>query len=405
MLYHFPYPILVPKEMLIKCLVGGKETVSTLEYLGLLFPCELDSSMMVPYVHLVPIDVDIVNDLSLNESQLGGGDIESKQKSIILVTDSHPTVLSRTTVGEMEDGAVMYIGPDSLSLVNSLPLQFYVSRLHHYFSSGEHFKILDICCGSGVQGISTLISLKESRPNASAVFVDVNDRALRFVRFNALLNGIQDDRILTVKTDITRAEEDCAASSDYFDIILANPPFIPTPTYNDLIAKRYGLFSSGGYSGEEVLRAIIAKSPSLLRPGVGLMAIVSEFMNPPQEGKDIDVLQNIQNWWESSTSKLQLSRRIPAKGVLFTNQYPVASATYAARRADNECEFDVWSNHLKSCGINAVSPGLLFVQLCTEDETRFESVQVPKSILGSIWTPSNIYAVQYIKQEWRRMLD
>ena len=108
-------------------LIGGEETLALFEYLGLLFPCEIDPTLMVPYVHIFPIDVDLV-DRNMSEVQHNGqyrSMDSAEQASVILVTDCHPKVLSRITVGEQENGAVMYIGPDSLALVNCLPLQTY----------------------------------------------------------------------------------------------------------------------------------------------------------------------------------------------------------------------------------------------------------------------------------------
>ena len=200
-----------------------------------------------------------------------------------------------------------------------------------------------------------------------------------------------------------------------FDIILANPPFIPTPAQED-IEKRYGLFSSGGSDGEDVLRSIISLSPKLLRRGSGLLAIVSEFMNPPQkEGEgngslDLELLVKIQTWWRYLSTQHQGKemRYYGAKGVLFTNEYPVTASMYASRRADNESEFNTWLQHLESCAIHSVSPGLLFMRSVAEDRDQkdfMNSIQVPKSKFGSIWTPYNIQAVQYIKRVWKDMVE
>jgi 16S rRNA G966 N2-methylase RsmD len=258
--------------MLSKYLIGGEETISLMEYLGLIFPCEIDPSIMVPYVHLFPLDVDIVESKNTNpddiltnastststksETILEEHDIPQKQtSSIIFVTDCHPTVLSRTTVGKVEDGAVMYIGPDSLALIQHILLQLHVTSLGNQShnnndndgSKSGNFRILDFCTGSGIQAMSTLVCLKCYKPNAKATFVDVNNRALRFARFNAMLSGIEEERISTINTDINsgngvvfRATECDEMSNriestsmdeeeELFDIILANPPFIPVP--------------------------------------------------------------------------------------------------------------------------------------------------------------------------------
>ncbi len=416
----------VPKDILDRCLIGGEETVSLMQYLGLLFPCDIDPSIMVPYVQLFPLDVHLVNcDLDDDCDISRHSNSNSQTTPIVLVTDFHPTVLSQTVLGRKEeDGAVMYIGPDSLALVQHLPLQEYALSLQK--DSHENIKIIDFCAGSGIQAISTLISLQGCCTNATALFVDINQRALRFARFNAILNGIQEDRISTINADITAGNDfiQCIGGEP-FDIILANPPFIPVPEErvskdseisSSCIEKRYGLFSSGGPSGEDVLESIISLSPRLFRSKKGgLLAIVSEFMNPP-EGKEENqsLMQKIKKWWQVSiTSSEQDDDEdiIPryGKGILFTNEHPVTAAIYSSRRADNQLEFEKWSNHLKSCHINSVSPGLLFVKLCERTSNEdgnliLTSCQVPRTKLGSIWTPFNIHAVQYTKRKWGEIM-
>ncbi len=395
----------LPKDLLIKHLIGGEESLLLLEYLGLLFPCEVDSSIMVPYVHVFPIDVDIIqannNDDGLAYQNHKGSEESTGKSSILIITDGHPKLLSRTTVGEEEDGAVMYIGPDSLALVQSLPLQSHISSLlDNDKIHTQKFRILDMCAGSGIQGISSLTSLKFVKPDATITFVDVNDRALRFAKFNALLNGIPEEKISTIKTDITvNSGEDVVKSSDYYDIILANPPFIPSPVSNS-IQSRYGLFSLGGACGDDVLRSIICMSPSLLRPETGFLGIVSEFMNPPNghEGMDANnILCDIQKWWDDAN--LQCDKEKGMKGVLFTNEFPITASTYAARRADNEFEFELWLEHLQECNIHSISPGLFFARL-SGDNKIFRSCLVPKSELGSIWTPFNVKAINFVKMIW-----
>ena len=71
----------------------------------------------------------------------------------------------------LDEEPVMYIGMDSHGLVQTAP--------RHFADS-----LLDLCCGSGVQG------LVASRYSVRVVAVD-KSRAVRFARFNAQLNGIR----------------------------------------------------------------------------------------------------------------------------------------------------------------------------------------------------------------------
>jgi len=162
------------------------------------------------------------------------------------------------------------------------------SSLPQYIEDGgESKKILDICTGSGVQALSTLAMLdmyENSSNDSSAVSLDINERALRFTSFNAHLNGFE-DKITTICADLLSGEAAEVLLNNgktHYDILLANPPFIPTPPArsdipassirlkeknNDSTTPRYGLFSSGGSSGEDCLSAIVQLAPSLLRTG------------------------------------------------------------------------------------------------------------------------------------------
>ena len=450
----------VPREMLSQHLIGGFETIQVMEQLGLAFPCEIDPSMIVPYVHIFPLQIEVLDE--------GGCANRATTKPLILVTDCHPTILSRTTVGTKEDGAVMYIGPDSLALVQHTPIQSHLMQVLKKRRSGssrhtrrDHFQILDFCTGSGVQALSTLISLERVDPRATALCMDINARALRFTKFNSFLNGLGGKRVHAIKADLISGKmldpadeiscekirgQDGEMSHDIldillknstetqsqiprgpFDVILSNPPFIPTPKAQgddlaEVISKRYGLFSSGGSSGEEVLQSIVSLSSRLLLKDDGILAIVSEFMNPPTTSnptesetiKNTELLHKICEWWKGSIldcdENVSVSR---GKGLLFTNLMPVSASTYASRRADDGTEYLSWMRNLEAHTIHCVSPGLLYIK--TDNSTSMNAVQrssdedrmldldfrlVPRDELGSVWTPFNYNAVFYTAREW-----
>lgn len=234
-----------------------------------------------------------------------------------------------------------------------------------------------------------------------------------------------------------------------YNIILANPPFIPVPTttlvnnntdmYNaessskrslsDVISKRYGLFSMGGPTGEAVLESIVRIAPYLSDPNTSVVAIVSEFMNP-----ESTLPERIAGWWSFHPASANKNCRANSTdvlqpdctdsiGILFTNQIPLSAYVYASRRAGNdEQERQQWEEHLQKTGIHVVSPGFLFIyrfgknQYLANNEksralnkhhqesascTRLElhHVVVPKSSLGSVWTPHNYETVDFAIQK------
>ncbi|KAL3770333.1 hypothetical protein ACHAWU_003553 [Discostella pseudostelligera] len=493
----------VPRKIFLDSIIGGGETLELMLRLGIVFvfndkkqlsdavikEAKLDEEWVVPLVHLFPLEIP-----PILRSQTSGAQLSTDmkgRKNIVIMTDLHPNVLGMTSIDRIEkfhqgndaccdgnkgasnrsEGAVMYIGPDSLALIQHL----HASLLQFIENSDEpqsFRRVLDVCTGSGVQALAALTmldSLNDTAEKSSvsvAVAVDINERALRFTTFNAHLNGYK-DQILTVHADVlsetvnrqsnegidtegiftganaslvtilleklTEYERHYAAKNEQrneeqkFDLFLANPPFIPVPpSRSDCVvlpdedgnaSPRYGLFSSGGASGEDCLCAIVRMAPPLLKSDGGLLAVVSEFMNPPPlsySSTNVDdakpeLISRIEKWWGQQSIDGSV-----ASGILFTNENAIKSGIYAERRAvRNDMEdINVWKQHLSTTGIHSISPGLLFVQLKRSSnkntagkEFTVRHHHVPKTKHGSIWTPHNFEAVNYTRgklMDWFR---
>lgn len=343
----------------------GEEMISLMENLGIAFQDE--DGWIVPYCHIMPVTV-------LN-------------KTMYLGTDLHPNVLSIITIGNKDEGPIMYIGPDSLAL-----LDHWNSR-QQLISTGS--RIVDIGTGSGIQALSVAAA---SSAGIHVTCVDINQRALRFAELNFDWNGmeeptlilgdIQDQacRIYNSKDDRCITALTWQEALGQPDMILANPPFLPVPVHDAEISKRYGWFSSGGSSGEVILQRIIQLASETLSSSSGTLAVVSEFMNPQTEFKN-----RFQSWWESTIGG-------PAQAILLTNENPMGAQTYAQRRADSDKEIGRWEKHLQSEQITHISPGLLFVQKRITGEggnLQFSQYLVPKTAQGSVWTPTNQNAREF----------
>ena len=434
----------VPKQWLEEAL--GEQYCQLMQDFGWVFPCSIDTNIMVPYVHVFPLDFYHSRSDSSKQQQ------QTTTTTLYLVTDLHPRILSTVTVGAQstEGNAVMYIGPDSLALVQHFdPFSYLLSSgsssvvTEKQQSSSEANKYknkkdiygLDLGTGSGIQALSALTRWKMAledlgetkKPRLHFHLVDVNPRALRFAHFNAVLNGL-DEQVSLIEADLVTGmshgstlEEQLQGTPLY--LILANPPFLPVPSENgdsqdttshqtsskdgvknekydlESINRRYGLFSSGGPSGEGMLRRIIEFSSRHLYPG-GFLGVVSEFFFQQQDSH----FQRFSHWWESIGNYDSPG----STGVLFVNEFPITAEIYAARRADTPEEEDIWIRHLQSLNITAGSPGLLYIQKGkikassgTTDQSfllGLKIAKVPKSNLGSIWTPSNRYAIQYTQK-------
>jgi tRNA1(Val) A37 N6-methylase TrmN6 len=323
-----------------------------------------DDGWVVPYCHIMPVTC--------------------RKKILYFATDLHPNVLSTTTIGDDDEGAVMYIGPDSLAL-----LDHWNSRQQ---PTSDSASIVDIGSGSGIQALS-LSSILSDGTSLNVTSIDINSRALNLTKLNFEWNGFPMPKL--VLGDITEpygrsyeTNEKLSWESIFGEptIILANPPFLPVPVEDPIISKRYGLFSSGGASGDIILERIIRFASRTLSESSGTLAIVSEFINPESEFPE-----KFRQWWGYSN----------AQSVFFSNQEAMDADTYARRRADSSSEVDQWRDHLNQEGITDISPGLLFVKkqksLSENNEINFSHYLVPKTEQGSIWTPTNLKAREFTK--------
>lgn len=374
----FLLAVCVPLEVCERYL--GRDMLDLLEKLGIIFLNDTTTKrFVVPYCHVTPVDCN--------------------RSTLYIVTDLHPNVLSITSIDE-DNEAVMYIGPDSLALLDHWIVPFGESPQNTSTTTAtiaeEHHKIVDLCTGSGIQALA--MAKQVVSKDSKIVCVDLNPRALRMTAFNFALNGMPPPTL--VLSDLLRTEESSIAhppspssllhaSLQGATMILANPPFLPVPIHDLDIATRHGLFSSGGPSGEDVLQRIVELAAIHLVEN-GRLAVVSEFMNP----RSANFEERLRHWWGTT--------RFPATGVLFFNEECLDADTYARKRASSsKSDYTVWLEHLKEKDISHVSPGLVFVKKATsstrEDECShpeddsfvMHSFAIPKTEHGSIWTPTN----------------
>lgn len=121
-------------------------------------------------------------------------------------------------------------------------------------------RVLDLGVGSG----AILLAILNERPNVIGVGVDASEAALAIARRNAENLG------LTERLDL-RAGDWSNGLEETFDLVVSNPPYIPTDDIAGLEPEvaRYEprLALDGGADGLDAYRAIIAALERLLRPG------------------------------------------------------------------------------------------------------------------------------------------
>lgn len=119
-------------------------------------------------------------------------------------------------------------------------------------------QVLDLCSGSGVLALAVA-------PFAPVVAVDVSRAAVAAIRAGALLNR---RRVEVRRGDLFRP-----VGGRPFDVILVNPPYVPTPP--GVWADRGVRAWEGGPLGRDVLDRICAEAPAHLRPGGELLLVQS----------------------------------------------------------------------------------------------------------------------------------
>lgn len=209
---------------------------------------------------------------------------------------------------------------------------------------------LDLCCGAGAQGIGAAAFSEQ------VTGVDLSPRALRFARFNAAANRIE---------NATFVLGDCyePIGDARFGAILANPPFVPRPEADAL------LYRGGGPLGDDVVRRILAGAAERLAPD-GVVTIVADVAN-------VDSLPPRMRAWQGQSRRTLL---------LLQNRYALVNyaethAAHLPEGAPREAELVRLLRHFAGAGIETLDFGYL-IQGSEPGGTRV--MRTPAALAGAI---------------------
>ncbi len=129
-----------------------------------------------------------------------------------------------------------------------------------YYDGSENFCLLDIGTGSG----NIAITIKKEMPSIKVFATDISPSAIRIARLNAERHGVRDGFFL-LSSDLLSALK----PADTFDIIVANPPYIPTGRI-DSLQPEIKLYEpeeaiDGGIDGLDKIRRIISSAGLYLK--------------------------------------------------------------------------------------------------------------------------------------------
>ena len=149
--------------------------------------------------------------------------------------------------------------PDSETLIEAV--------LSHYTDKFQVLKILDLGSGSGCLGLSILDEYHHSEVS----FLDTSKRSLKIVKLNALNFSLL-DRSKFIHSDWRDEDWDTELltieDKIKFDIIISNPPYIPTNDIKKLQkeVKKYDPFIAlnGGKDGLDAYRFILPKVRNII---------------------------------------------------------------------------------------------------------------------------------------------
>ncbi len=136
-------------------------------------------------------------------------------------------------------------------------------------SGWENPRILDIGTGSG----NLAVALAKHLPRSFVTALDISQAALDLAAENAKINSV-DERIIFIRSDVFSTLRSLAGFPARFDLIVANPPYIPSGELPNLpvdVRKEPVQALDGGTDGLQFYRRIIAEAPEHLEDSGALM--------------------------------------------------------------------------------------------------------------------------------------
>ena len=139
-----------------------------------------------------------------------------------------------------------------------------VEQVAAHFDKKGRYAFLDMCTGSGCIAVALAVKF----PNARVLAVDISQKALEVAQQNIRKHKVE-DRVQLLQSNLW---EEVMGK---FDLIVANPPYIPTQNLDGLtreVQHEPRLALDGGKDGYEVTRPLCQAADSFLNPG-GLLAL------------------------------------------------------------------------------------------------------------------------------------
>jgi hypothetical protein len=215
---------------------------------------------------------------------------------------------------------------------------------------------LDLCTGSGIHALLASTHAKH------VLAVDINPRAARCTRFNAQASG-------ATNLEVVAGDLFEAVRGERFDLITANPPFVPSP----LDTLR---FRDGGRSGEDIQKRIVAGLPHHLAPG-GMAQVVTELGERDHE----PLVRRLREWLDGAPMDIHILRLGEHTAVKYAIGHAKGDDYQAFLDSTHE-----WANNLRAQGYMRVVSVVLSFQwsdaTCGPPWERVEESPSPRRAAG-----------------------
>ena len=208
---------------------------------------------------------------------------------------------------------------------------------------------LDVGTGSGIQ------ALLAARHSGSVAAVDLNPRALAYLRLNLRLNGVENVEPLEGSWfEPVRGRR--------FELVVANPPYVVSP-------ESEHLFKDSGLTGDAASRLVVEQLPAHLEEG-GVGQVICNWAHAADED------------WRAPVEAWVAGRGVDALLLHYETVDPLEYAStwnrsLAHAPAELGAALDRWVAYDARLGIERISWGMVVLRRRSARRNRVRAIEVP----------------------------
>lgn len=212
---------------------------------------------------------------------------------------------------------------------------------------------LDLGCGCGIQ------ALHAARHASRVVATDVSERALAFTRFNAALNAPTLGEGARIETRLGSMLE--PVSTERFDLIVSNPPFVITPR---IAGADTWTYRDGGAVGDDLVGALIGAVHAHLSDG-GLAVMLANW-----EVTDEAWSAHVDHWLATSPANAVVIERMSESPARYASTW-LRDGGVGPLDPRWEPMMGAWLDDFSSRGVQAVGFGHVLIQQPSAPDAPF----------------------------------